>query len=58
MTKAEAHLIDLAAHHDAKALQVLGRRLLEVIDPEAADAHEAKPSSKEKNATPKPQRGS
>ncbi len=41
VTKAEAHLIAEAAHHDAKALRVLGRRLLEVIDPEAADAHEA-----------------
>ncbi len=41
VTKAEAHLIAEAAHHDAKSLRVLGRRLLEVIDPDAADAHEA-----------------
>src|SRR4051812_47589133 len=41
IAKAEAHLIAEAAHYDAKALRVLGRRLLEVIDPDAADAHEA-----------------
>jgi hypothetical protein len=39
--KAEEHLLAQAAHFDAKALKVLGRRILEVIDPEAADAHEA-----------------
>lgn len=32
----------LLADHDAKALRVLGRRLLEVIDPAAADAEEAR----------------
>jgi hypothetical protein len=41
LAKAEAHLIDEAQHHDAKALRVLGRRILELLDPEAADAHEA-----------------
>ncbi len=40
--EAELHLIGEAAHHDAKTLRILGRRLLEVIDPDAADAHEAK----------------
>ena len=39
--QAERHLLQLAADHDAKALKILGRRILEVIDPEAADAHEA-----------------
>ena len=39
--KAETHLLELAADHDAKALKILGRRILEVADPEAADAHEA-----------------
>ncbi len=34
------HLVALAEHHDAKALRVLGRRVLEVVDPDAADAHE------------------
>jgi hypothetical protein len=40
--RAEAHLIGEAAHYDAKALANLGKGLLHVIDPEAADAHEAK----------------
>ena len=35
-------LLDKAREHDAKALRVLGRRLLEVIDPVAADAEEAR----------------
>ena len=35
--KAEEHLLDLAAAHDATALRVIGRRVLEVIDPDAAD---------------------
>ncbi|WP_340539839.1 DUF222 domain-containing protein, partial [Nocardioides sp. GXZ039] len=39
---AEKHLIAEAAHHDAKALKLLGRRILEVIDPARADAHEAR----------------
>ncbi len=42
VARAEAHLIGEAAHHDAKTLRILGRRLLEVIDPDAADAHQAK----------------
>ncbi|WP_309504692.1 MULTISPECIES: HNH endonuclease signature motif containing protein [Nocardioides] len=39
--RAEQHLLAEAAHHDAKALRVLGKRLYEVIDPDAADADEA-----------------
>ena len=35
-------LLDRAAELDAKALRVLGRRVLEVIDPAAADAEEAR----------------
>ncbi|MCY7401998.1 MAG: HNH endonuclease [Nocardioides sp.] len=35
-------LLQMATEHDAKALRVLGRRLLEVIDPAAADAEEAR----------------
>ncbi len=35
--RAEAHLVDLAARHDAAELKVLGRRIFEVIDPAAAD---------------------
>jgi len=39
--QAEQHLLAEAAHHDAKTLRMLGKRLFEVIDPDAADAHEA-----------------
>ncbi|WP_439937217.1 DUF222 domain-containing protein [Nocardia sp. N13] len=39
---AEAFLLDQAREHDAKALRVLGRRVLEVIDPAAADREEAR----------------
>lgn len=39
--KATAFLIHEARDHDAKALRILGRRLLEVAAPEAADAEEA-----------------
>jgi hypothetical protein len=38
VAKAEAFLLTEARHHDARALRVLGRRLLEVLDPDAADA--------------------
>src|SRR4051794_11049506 len=47
VTQAESHLLAEAAHHDAKTLRILGRRLLEVIDPAAADAHEADLLAKE-----------
>ena len=36
--RAEAHLLEEASRHDAKALKLLARHLLHVIDPEAADA--------------------
>src|SRR5690242_6128866 len=39
---AEAHLVGLAADHDAKALRVLGHRLFEVIAPEKADEIEGR----------------
>lgn len=39
--QAEQHLVAAAADHDAKTLRILGRRLLEVVAPELADAHEA-----------------
>ena len=42
VARAEAHLVGQAAHFDAIALRNLGRGLLHVIDPEAADAHEAR----------------
>jgi hypothetical protein len=40
--EATTFLLDHAAVHDAQALRVLGRRVLEVIDPAAADAEEAR----------------
>jgi hypothetical protein len=41
VAKAKTFLLAHASEHDAKALRILGRRLLEVLDPEAADAEEA-----------------
>ena len=38
---AEQRLVDLAAHHDACDLRVLGDRVLNVVAPAVADAHEA-----------------
>lgn len=35
-------LLEKAGEHDAKALRILGRRVLEVVDPAAADADEAR----------------
>ena len=35
--RAEAHLLEAAAHLDATGLRVLGKRLFEVVCPEAAD---------------------
>jgi hypothetical protein len=45
--RAEQHLVAAAAEHDARTLRVLGRRLLEVVAPELADAHEADLLAKE-----------
>lgn len=39
-TDAEKHLVALAEHHDPKDLRVLGRKILDVLAPEAAEAHE------------------
>jgi phage tail protein X len=41
-TQAEERLLALAGQFDAKALKILGRRILEIVSPETADAHEAK----------------
>ena len=38
---AEQRLVDLAVHHDACDLRVLGDRVLDVVAPAVADAHEA-----------------
>jgi hypothetical protein len=40
--EARRHLIGAARDHDAKALKVLGRRVLEVVAPDIAEGHEAK----------------
>ncbi|GAA1153133.1 DUF222 domain-containing protein [Nocardioides aquiterrae] len=53
VTEAEAFLIDQARHHDATALNRLGRRLFEVIAPEEADAREAALLAKEEEAAAK-----
>jgi hypothetical protein len=39
--QAERHLVAAAREHDAKTLRILGRRLLEVVAPDLADAYEA-----------------
>ena len=42
VAQVEHQLLALAADHDAKTLRVLGRRILDVIAPEIAEAHEAR----------------
>ncbi|HSK35036.1 MAG TPA: DUF222 domain-containing protein, partial [Propionicimonas sp.] len=37
--QAEAHLVSLAADHDAHALRLLGNRILEVVAPDLAERH-------------------
>jgi Domain of unknown function (DUF222) len=39
---AEEHLVELAQHHDARELAVLGRRVFEVIAPELAEQFEGR----------------
>jgi len=41
LIKAEQHLVAAASEHDARTLAIIGRRLLEVVAPDLADAHEA-----------------
>ncbi len=41
-TRAEEHLVEQAAHFRPRDLKVLGRRVLEVLAPGVAEAHEAK----------------
>ncbi len=40
--RARDYLLAEAAHHDAQALRVLGRRILDVVAPEVGEAHEAR----------------
>ena len=44
---AEAHLVELAAEHDAKALRILGRRVFEVIAPDLAEEFEGRALERE-----------
>ena len=41
LAKAEAHLVEQAAHFGPRELKWLGRRILEVVAPEIADQHDA-----------------
>ena len=43
-------LLEHAADHDAKALRVLGRRILDVVAPEIGEAHEARVLEAEEQA--------
>jgi hypothetical protein len=45
--RAEAHMVDLATQFDAAELRACGKRLFEVVCPEAADAEEGKKLAKE-----------
>ncbi len=45
--KAQRHLIDLAAEHDAKTLRLLARRLWEVLAPEEAERREGEKLAEE-----------
>jgi len=40
--QAQATLIEQAGHHDAKAIRIMGKRILDVIAPEVGEAWEAK----------------
>ena len=40
--RAEAHLVESAGEVDAKTLRILGRRILDVLDPDAADEREGR----------------
>ncbi|HET7719547.1 MAG TPA: DUF222 domain-containing protein [Acidimicrobiales bacterium] len=42
VARAEQTLVGYAADHDAKALRILGRRVLDIVAPHIAEAHEAK----------------
>jgi hypothetical protein len=49
----EKELVHLADHYDAKHLKVHGRRVLAIVDPEAADEHEARLLEREEKAAAK-----
>jgi Domain of unknown function (DUF222) len=49
-TAAERHLVEQAAHFCPRDLKILGRRVLEVLAPDVAEAHEAKLLAREEQA--------
>ncbi len=49
----EKHLVALAEHYDARDLKNHGRRVLEIVDPDAADAHEGALLDKEERDSAK-----
>ena len=50
LATAEVELVGLAAEHDATALRVLGRRILDLVAPEVGEAHEARMLAAEEHA--------
>ncbi|WP_341927448.1 DUF222 domain-containing protein [Nocardioides psychrotolerans] len=54
--QARAHLLAEAAHHDAKALRVLGKRVLDVVAPEVGEAQLAQQLDAEERAAQAAQR--
>lgn len=50
VVRAQMWLLEQAEHFDAHHLRVLGKRLVEVVDPEGAEAHEAKILEREEEA--------
>jgi hypothetical protein len=46
-TRARDYLLGAAAHHDARALRIQGRRILDVVAPEVGEAEEARQLAKE-----------
>jgi len=49
-TRAEEHLVAQAAHFPPRDLRILGRRVLDVIAPDVAEAHEAKVLQRQEQA--------
>src|SRR4051794_31566771 len=47
VARAEARLVELAADHDAKQLRILGRRVLDLVAPDAGEAHERRQLERE-----------
>ncbi|WP_309648302.1 DUF222 domain-containing protein [Nocardioides sp.] len=54
--QARAHLLAEAAHHDARALRVLGKRVLDVVAPEVGEARLAQQLDAEEKAAEAAQR--